>query len=413
MPKATHTPTPVRTAPLRSQQRTFLVAAALSALLAVGACSKGDAAKAGAPAALPAPPTVGVVKVHLGTVGLVTELPGRLEAARSAQVRARATGVVQARLFTEGSEVKAGQPLFRMDNETYTAAAESARAQVLKAQTALAFATAKRKRYEPMAEKFIVSKQDYDVVVSAEQAAQADVSAAQAMLANARTNLSQTIITAPISGRIGRALVSEGALVSQNEPTPLALIQQTNPLYINFTQSASQAMQLRSQAQSAGAATPVEIVLDDGSVYSQAGRLLFTDSSVDPSTGQVQMRAEVPNAENILLPGLFVQVRIQQARIENAVRLPQQAVTRGAQANTVLVVNADGTFAPRSVEIAKGMGTDWIVTGGLAEGEQVLVNGQMKLFPGITKVQAVPYEELLEQERSAGAPAAKASAAKN
>ena len=172
-------------------------------------------------------------------------------------------------------------------------------------------------------------------------------------------------------------------------------------------------MQLRSQAQSAGAATPVEIVLDDGSVYSQAGRLLFTDSSVDPSTGQVQMRAEVPNAENILLPGLFVQVRIQQARIENAVRLPQQAVTRGAQANTVLVVNADGTFAPRSVEIAKGMGTDWIVTGGLAEGEQVLVNGQMKLFPGITKVQAVPYEELLEQERSAGAPAAKASAAKN
>ena len=393
------------------KQRALLTAAALSAIFVLGACSKGDAAKAGAPAAMPAP-AVGVVTVHLGNVGLVTELPGRLEAARSAEVRARATGVVQARLFVEGSEVKAGQPLFRMDSDNYTAAAASARAQLLKAQSTLEFATVKRQRYQPMAEKFIVSKQDYDVVVSAERAAQADVSAAQAMLANARTNLSQTVITAPISGRIGRALVSEGALVSQNEPTPLALIQQTNLLYINFTQSAVQAMQLRRQAQGAGASAPVEIVLEDGSVYPQAGRLLFTDSSVDPSTGQVKMRAEVPNAENILLPGLFVQVRIQQERLENAVRLPQQAVTRGAQANTVLVVNKDGTFAPRSVEIAKGIGNDWVVTGGLAEGEQVLVTGQMKLFPGIAKVEAVPYEKLLEQEKKAGAPAAKASAAK-
>ena len=395
------------------KHRALLTAAALSAVLVLGACSKGDAAKPGAPAAMPAP-VVGVTTVHLGTVGLVSDLPGRLEAARSAEVRARATGVVQARLFVEGSEVKAGQPLFRMDSENYTAAAASAKAQLLKAQSALEFATVKRQRFQPMAEKFIVSKQDYDVVVSAERAAQADVSAAQAMLANARTNLGQTVVTAPISGRIGRALVSEGALVSQNEPTPLALIQQTNLLYINFTQSAAQAMQLRRQAQGAGAtSTPVEIVLEDGSVYPQAGRLLFTDSSVDPSTGQVKMRAEVPNADNILLPGLFVQVRIQQERIENAFRLPQQAVTRGAQENTVLVVNKDGTFAPRSVEIAQGIGNDWVVTGGLAEGEQVLVTGQMKLFPGIAKVEAVPYEKLLEQERKAGEPAAKASAAKS
>ena len=401
------------------KHRTLLTAAALSALLVLGACSKGDAAKAGAPAAMPPPPTVGVVKVHLDTVAVATELPGRLEAARSADVRARAGGVVLKRLFTEGSTVKAGQALFRMDNSTYADSVSSAQANFAKAQANLAVAVAKLKRYQPMADRDIVSKQDFDVVVAAEKSAQADLKVARAQLGNAQTDLGRTTITSPIDGHIGRALVSEGDLLNANDATVVAQVQQTETLYINFTQNASQVLQMRRdlaadklQRASGADAAAVKIVLEDGSLYPTPGRLLFTDMAVDAATGQVKLRAEVPNPQNLLLPGLFVKVRIEQASVPQAFLLPQQAVTRGAQANTVLVINPDGTFAPRSVEIAKGMGNDWVVTGGLAEGEQVLVSGQMKLFPGISKVQAVPYEQLLEQERKAGAPAAKASAAK-
>lgn len=401
---------------LHSALRPVLSLLAVAAVGLLAACSKGDAPQAGgaeAHAAAPAP-AVGVVTVKLGQVGVATELPGRLEAARSADVRARAGGVVLKRLFVEGSQVKAGQPLFRMDDSTYADTVLAAKATLAKAEANWVLADAKLKRYQPMAEKNIVSKQDFDVVVSAEKAALADLAAAKAQLANAQTNLSRTTITAPISGAIGRALVSEGDLLNANDATVVAQIKDSSTLYINFTQSAAQVLQMRRDLASGtlkraeGAeAVEVKIVLEDGSVFPIAGRLLFTDMTVDEGTGQVKLRAEVPNAKGLLLPGLFVKVRIEQSSVANAVLLPQQAVTRGGQGDSVLVINQDGSFAQRSVQVQTSMGNDWVVTGGLADGEQVLVTGQMHLMPGVEKVQAVPYQEL----EAAAAAAHQASAA--
>ena len=404
---------------LRFVLRPVLPLLVVTGLTGLAACSKSEPPQAAAAQAAAPVPTVGVVKVKLGQVAVAAELPGRLEAARSADVRARAGGVVLKRLFAEGSVVKAGQPLFQMDDTTYADAVLAAKATLAKAQANWMLADAKLKRYQPMAEKDIVSKQDFDVVVSAEKAALADLAAAKAQLANAQTNLNRTIITAPIAGTIGRALVSEGDLLNANDATVVAQIKDSSTLYINFTQSASQVLQMRrdlasgtlKRAEGAEAAE-VKIVLEDGSIFPTPGRLLFTDMTVDEGTGQVKLRAEVPNAKGLLLPGLFVKVRIEQSAVSNAVLLPQQAVTRGSQGDSVLVVHADGSFAPRPVQVQTSMGTDWVVTGGLADGEQVMVTGQMHLMPGVQKVQTQPYQELEAAAAAALAPAAPPAVAK-
>ena len=404
---------------LRFVLRPVLPLLVVTGLTGLAACSKSEPPQAAAAQAAAPVPTVGVVKVKLGQVAVAAELPGRLEAARSADVRARAGGVVLKRLFAEGSVVKAGQPLFQMDDTTYADAVLAAKATLAKAQANWVLADAKLKRYQPMAEKNIVSKQDFDVVVSAEKAALADLAAAKAQLANAQTNLNRTTITAPIAGTIGRALVSEGDLLNANDATVVAQIKDSSTLYINFTQSASQVLQMRrdlasgtlKRAEGAEAAE-VKIVLEDGSIFPTPGRLLFTDMTVDEGTGQVKLRAEVPNAKGLLLPGLFVKVRIEQSAVSNAVLLPQQAVTRGSQGDSVLVVHADGSFAPRPVQVQTSMGTDWVVTGGLADGEQVMVTGQMHLMPGVQKVQTQPYQELEAAAAAALAPAAPPAAAK-
>ena len=404
---------------LRFVLRPVLPLLVVTGLAGLAACSKSEPPQAAAAQAAAPVPTVGVVKVKLGQVAVAAELPGRLEAARSADVRARAGGVVLKRLFAEGSVVKAGQPLFQMDDTTYADAVLAAKATLAKAQANWVLADAKLKRYQPMAEKDIVSKQDFDVVVSAEKAALADLAAAKAQLANAQTNLNRTTITAPIAGTIGRALVSEGDLLNANDATVVAQIKDSSTLYINFTQSASQVLQMRrdlasgtlKRAEGAEAAE-VKIVLEDGSIFPTPGRLLFTDMTVDEGTGQVKLRAEVPNAKGLLLPGLFVKVRIEQSAVSNAVLLPQQAVTRGSQGDSVLVVHADGSFAPRPVQVQTSMGTDWVVTGGLADGEQVMVTGQMHLMPGVQKVQTQPYQELEAAAAAALAPAAPPAAAK-
>lgn len=404
---------------LRFVLRPVLPLLVVTGLTGLAACSKSEPPQAAAAQAAAPAPTVGVVKVKLGQVAVAAELPGRLEAARSADVRARAGGVVLKRLFAEGSVVKAGQPLFQMDDTTYADAVLAAKATLAKAQANWVLADAKLKRYQPMAEKDIVSKQDFDVVVSAEKAALADLAAAKAQLANAQTNLNRTTITAPIAGTIGRALVSEGDLLNANDATVVAQIKDSSTLYINFTQSASQVLQMRrdlasgtlKRAEGAEAAE-VKIVLEDGSIFPTPGRLLFTDMTVDEGTGQVKLRAEVPNAKGLLLPGLFVKVRIEQSAVSNAVLLPQQAVTRGSQGDSVLVVHADGSFAPRPVQVQTSMGTDWVVTGGLADGEQVMVTGQMHLMPGVQKVQTQPYQELEAAAAAALAPAAPPAVAK-
>jgi membrane fusion protein, multidrug efflux system len=365
-----------------------------SALLA--ACGPAGQAQTPPGGGMP-PPEVGVMTVTPGDVGLVTELPGRLEASRVAQVRARAAGIVQERLFREGSDVRAGQPLFKIDPAPYAAQAASAQAALARAEANLVQASALAKRYKPLVEANAVSKQDYANAVAAEQQALAEVAAAKAAVQTADINLNYATVTAPISGRIGRALVTEGALVGQGEATQLAMIQQINPMYVNFTQSASEVLGLRrSLAEGRLKRAPgqegalVRVMLEDGSEYPQPGRLLFSDLSVDPTSGQITLRAEVPNPNGMLLPGLYVRVRLEQAKASNAVLVPQQAVTRSPQGDSVMVVDKQGQVSPRNVKIGNQQGGQWVVLGGLQAGELVMVDGFQKLRPG-APVKSVPW----------------------
>ncbi|MDB5930405.1 MAG: efflux transporter, family, subunit [Polaromonas sp.] len=403
-----------------------VAAVALLSLLLAG-CGKGAAPQAPAGAgAAPPPPQVGVVTVTPGDVGLITELPGRLEASRVAEVRARAAGILQKRLFREGSDVKAGQPLFAIDAAPYAAAAASAKASQARAEANLAQATALAERYKPLVEANAISKQDYANAVASQKQAAADVAVGKANVQTASITLGYASVTAPISGRIGRSLVTEGALVGQGDATQLAVIQQINPMYVNFTQSASDVMKLRSamasgqfKRASGAEAASVRIVLEDGTEYAQPGRLLFSDLTVDAATGQITLRAEVPNPGGQLLPGLYVRVRLEQAQASNAITLPQQAVTRTAQEDTVMVVGADGKVSPRTIKIGSAKGTQWVVLEGLKTGEQVMVDGFQKLqmMPPGTPVKAVPWQPAdapgaqgTQPATAASAPAAGAAA---
>lgn len=385
----------------RAQWRATLSTLGLAALLA--ACGDKAAAPPAGPGAGMPPPEVGVLTVTPGEVGLVTELPGRLEASRVAQVRARAAGILQQRLFREGSDVKAGQPLFEIDASPYQAAFDSAQASLAKAEANLTQASALAERYRPLAEAKAISQQEFVNAQAAQKQAQADVAVAKAALQTARINLGHTRVTAPIAGRIGRALVTEGALVGQGEATPLAVVQQIDPVYVNFTQSADEALQLRralesGQLKRAGQdGASVRLLLPDGSEHGRSGKLLFSDLTVDAGSGQVTLRAEVPNPGGQLLPGLYVRVRLEQAKASEAITLPQQAVTRTAQGDSVMVVAGDGSFGPRPIRIGAQQGGRWIVLDGLKAGEQVMVDGFQKLR-GAKVVKPVPWQE------KAGAP---------
>ncbi|MGZ8314684.1 MAG: efflux RND transporter periplasmic adaptor subunit [Telluria sp.] len=383
---------------------TRIAACTLAALTLLSAC--GDKQAAPAAAGNRPPPEVGVVVTKFQPVALQTELPGRVEPVRVAQVRARVNGVVLKRLFTEGSEVKAGQVLFRIDPAPYQAALNSARASLGRSQANLSQAAAQAERYKPLVEANAVSKQEYVNVVAAQKTAEADVAAARAQVQIAQINSGFANVEAPISGRIGRALVTEGALVSATEATQLALIQQTNTVYVNFTQSAVELQRLRKAAgaKAASAAVPVTVLLDDGSELPQKGKLLFSDVTVDPTSGQVTLRAEVANPDNMLLPGQYVRVRLSQAELPSGILLPQQAVTRGSQGDTVIVVGAGGKPGPRDVKVGSQQNGNWIILDGLKEGEQVVVDGFQKMMVPGAPVKPVPFNAA--QPAAAAAPAA-------
>jgi membrane fusion protein (multidrug efflux system) len=376
-----------------------LALCALAASFLTG-CGKNDG-KGGAPAAggAPAmpPAQVGVVTVQPQTVPVITELPGRLEALRTAQVRARVAGILQQRLFTEGSDVKAGQPLFQIDPSTYKAAFDSAQATQTKSEANLAQASALVDRYQPLQAAKAISPQEFLNAQVAQRQALADVASAKAAVQTARINLGYATVTAPISGRIGRALVTEGALVGQGEATQLALIQQINPLYVNFTQSANEVLKLKAAMQAGSIkkagnmAAAVRVVMDDGTEYPLQGKLLFSDLSVDPTSGQVSLRAELPNPQGLLLPGMYVRVRLEQAEVDGGIMLPQQSVTRSSQGDTVMVVDAEGKVSPRPVKLGGARGNQWIVLGGLKAGEQVMVDGFQKMMNPKAPVKAVPW----------------------
>lgn len=383
-------------------------ALAASVALALSSCGKADeAAQGGQPAGREAPaPVVGVVTVHPQTVALTVELPGRLESLRTADVRAQVGGIIQKRLFQEGSYVRAGQPLYQIDSSTYEASLESARAQLATAQATLAKADADLARYKPLVAADAISKQEYDAAVTAKRSAEAGVKAAQAAIKSAGISLNRSRITAPISGFIGQSKVSEGTLLNAGDTTVLATIRQTNPMYVNVTQSASEVMKLRRQIAegkllAADGVIAVGIKFDDGTVYPEKGRLLFADPTVDESTGQITLRAAVPNDQNILMPGLYVRVLMDQVAADNAFIVPQQAVTRGTK-DTVMIVNAQGGMEPREVTIAQQQGANWIVTSGLKDGDKVVVEGIS--IAGMTGAKKVTPKEWAPSENQAAAP---------
>lgn len=380
----------------------------LGATAALAACGQSAVPPAAANQG-PPPAEVGVVTVSRTTVGLQTELPGRTEASRVAEIRARVAGILEHQLFREGSEVQANQTLFQVDAAPYRATLASAQAALARAEANLTQTQAQAERYKPLAEAHAISQQDMVSAVAAQKLAEADVASAKAAIQSAQINLGYATVTTPISGRIGRALVTEGALVGQGEATQLALVQQINPMYINFTQPVADVLRLRAaiangKLKSAGGpdAAQVRIVMDDGSVYPLPAKLLFSDLSVDPSSGQITLRAEVPNPKGVLLPGMYVRAQLQQAAASGAILLPQQAVQRSSQGDSVKVVGADGMVESRTVKVGSGQDGQWVVLDGLKDGEQVVVDGFQKM-QGKAPVKPVPWTP------PAAAPAAAAS----
>ncbi len=375
---------------------------ALLLLVLLAACGQGGEGDKKGPAstagAAPPPAEVDVITIAAGSATITQDLPGRLLANRTAQVRARVEGVIEKRLFAEGSDIKAGTPLFRIDARAY-------QAQVAAAEADLAATFAVFERYKPLLETKAVSQQEFD-------AAQAKVKQAEATLTKAKLDLENAVPPAPISGRIGRALVTEGALVGKGEATHLATIEQIDPIRVEFTQSYSDLLRLQ-QAVKAGTqkradAAQVELLLEDGSIYPEKGRLKFSDLAVDPNSGAVILRAEFPNPRRELLPGTFVRVRFPQVHLDSALRVPQRAVQGSATGQLVMIVNAENKVVPLPIRTGAMSGSDFIVTDGLKGGEQVIVNGLQKARPGsvVKPVPWTPGAPLLQ------APPAKADAAK-
>ncbi|WP_194725391.1 efflux RND transporter periplasmic adaptor subunit [Noviherbaspirillum malthae] len=383
---------------MRALYRYTPLAAVLAAALNLSGCGDQIAsAHAQAPGGMP-PPEVSIVTAAPERLTLTNELPGRLEATRVAEVRARVAGIVTKRVFREGSEVKAGELLFRIDPAPFEAAVNSAQASLARAEANLSQATTTAQRYKPLVETNAISKQEYDTALASQKQAAADVQAAKASVVTARLNLGYATVNAPISGRIGRALVTEGALVGQGTATPLATIQQLDPIYVNITQSASEALKLRramsaGQLQKAGKdEAKVSIVMEDGEVYPQTGKLLFSDQTVDPSTGAITLRALVPNPDRFLLPGMYVRAKVEQAVRENAITVPQQAVQRTPKGAVVMVVGEDNKVAARPVKADTALQDKWVISEGLKGGERVIVEGFQKAQPGAV-VKVVPWKQ--------------------
>lgn len=371
------------------------IAAALSFSFLTG-CSNKTAPAQMQGAASP-PPEVAVVTVHPERAVFTTELPGRIEARRIAQVRARVAGIVLQRVFQEGSDIKAGDVLYKIDPAPFKATFNSAQASLAKAEANVAQANLKVQRYKPLVETNAISKQEYDDAVTAQKQTVADAAAARAALDTARLNLGYATVTAPISGRIGRSLVTEGALVGQGEATPLATIQQIDPIYVTLTQSGAELLRLK-QAMADGRLKSVgkdkarvTLIAEDGRPYQYEGKLLFSDLSVDESTGVITLRAEFPNPDGFLLPGMYARARLEQAVNEQAIMVPQQAVTRSPEGASVLLVGADGKVTVQPVQTGAVQGDKWVVTQGLKAGDRVIVEGLQKAHPG-AMVKPVPWK---------------------
>ena len=384
-------------------------------VLALAACGKKEDPAKAAGAGGPPPAMVSVITVGAEPVSNISELPGRIEAVRTAEVRARVGGIVQKRIFTEGGEVRAGQPLYQIDAAPFQAAANNAEAVLARAEANLGLATTKVNRYKGLVETNAISKQEFDDLASAQKLAAADVAAARAALDSARLNLSYATITAPISGRIGRTLITEGALVTANDQNALAVIQQLDPIYVTLTQSSVEMARLRevmSQSGQHGVKAKLTLVTEDGRAYPHSGQLLFSEAVVDPQSSSVVLRAQFPNPQRTLLPGMYVRVRVEQGVRAGTITVPQQAVMRTVDGSIVMTVDAQGKVVPRPVKTDGAYGQKWIVGSGLKEGDTVIVEGLQKAKPGAT-VKPLPLQPAgaAPAQPAAGAPQAAPQAA--
>ncbi|EDU7992724.1 efflux RND transporter periplasmic adaptor subunit [Salmonella enterica subsp. diarizonae] len=354
-----------------------------SAALLAGCNDQGDTQ------AHPGEPQVTIHVVETAPLAVTTELPGRTSAFRIAEVRPQVSGIVLKRNFTEGSDVEAGQSLYQIDPATYQADYDSAKGELAKSEAAAAIAHLTVKRYVPLVGTKYISQQEYDQAIADARQADATVVAAKAAVESARINLAYTKVTSPISGRIGKSNVTEGALVTNGQSTELATVQQLDPIYVDVTQSSNDFMRLRQSVEQGSlhkdsASSTVELVMENGQVYPLKGTLQFSDVTVDESTGSITLRAVFPNPQHSLLPGMFVRARIDEGIQPNAILVPQQGVTRTPRGDAmVMVVNDKSQVEARNVVAAQAIGDKWLISKGLKPGDKVIISGLQKARPGV------------------------------
>ena len=383
-------------------------AVALSALF-LAACSGGKEQGAAPGAGGPPPaPAVTVMTLKSESVPMVVELPGRTSPTLIAELRPQVTGIVTERAFNEGSEVKAGQVLYRIDPAPYQAAYDSAKAALARAEANAQVARIKAERHAALAKIEAVSKQANDDAQAGLKQAQAEVAAAKAALDKAKIDLDYTRLKSPIAGRIGRSAVTAGALVTANQAQALATVQQLDPIYVDLTQSSADMLRMRSeiaagrlQASTKGE-VPVKLILEDGSEYAAEGRLALSEVTVDEGTGSVTLRAKFSNADGVLLPGMYVRARLPQGTRSDAILVPHKALSRDPLGNAlVMAVDAESKVVARPVQVAQSLGENWVVTSGVKAGERIIVEGLQKVRPGVA----------VQAEEAGAAPAAPAAAA--
>jgi membrane fusion protein (multidrug efflux system) len=356
-----------------------------TAMGALAACGGGPPA-GGAPEGFK--PQVTVVTLRAGAVTLSRELAGRTSPYRVAEVRPQVNGIIRERLFTEGGLVRAGEPLYQIDDALYRAQYESAQANLKKTQATAQAAKLAADRSTALVRVDAVSAQDHENAVAAEAQAEADVAAAQATLDSSRVTLGYARIVAPISGRIGKSSVTQGALVTANQDAPLATIQQLDPIYVEVNQSSNDWLALKQdidsgRVRSDGAGTPATIELENGSIYGYQGKLQFADVTVDPTTGNFLLRAIVPNPKAVLLPGMYVRALLSEGKLQQGLLAPQQGITRDPKGNaSALVVDPQGKVEPRTVQVSRAIGDQWLIDSGLVAGDRVIVEGVQKVHPG-------------------------------
>lgn len=356
----------------------------------------------------PGPPEVAYVTIQPESVTLTTELPGRTSAYLIAEIRPRVNGIIQERTFTEGSDVRADSVLYRIDPEPYQASYDQAEAALAVAEANLPALRSRVQRLRGLVKVRAVGKQDMEDAEAALRQAEANVAAAKAALESARINLSYTPIEAPISGRIGRSSVTIGALVTAYQPVPLAVIQTLNPIYVDVTQASADLLRLRRAMESGilkreeGSTKKVHLLLEDGTPYPLEGTLKFRDVTVDPTTGAVTLRMVFPNPDHLLLPGMYVRAVVEEGINEDALLIPQQGVSRDVKGNPVAwIVNSEGIVEQKSLELDRAIDNRWLVVGGLAAGDRVIVEGLQKIRPGVP-VRAVlfsPEENMQHPDR--------------